>query len=63
MIQQPKKQKPWKEGELRLMLKYCGIKPVTEITELLNAEYGNKRTANAVEARGHKNGFIFGLKA
>jgi len=63
LIQQPKKQKPWKKGELRLMMKYCGKKHLTEIVELINNEFGNKRTANAVEARGNKNGFAFGLRA
>ena len=59
----PKKQKPWKDGELRLMMKHCGKKPLTEITALINAEFGNKRTVDAVEARGNKNGFRFSLKA
>ena len=63
MIQQPKKQKAWKDGELRLMMQYCGKKHLTEITELINAEFGNKRSKDAVEARGNKNGFRFGLKA
>jgi len=59
----PKKQKPWKDGELRLMMKHCGKKPLTEITALINAEFGNKRTVDAVEDRGNKNGFRFALKA
>ena len=63
MIRQPKKHKPWKDGELKLMMKHCGVKHLTEIVELINTEFGNKRTANAVEARGNKNGFMFGLKA
>ena len=62
-IQQPKKQKPWEEGELRLMMQHCGKKHLTEITELINAEFKNKRTVDAVEARGNKNGFRFGLRA
>jgi len=45
-----------------LMMKHCGKKHLNEITELINADFGNKRTVDAVEARGNKNGFRFGLK-
>lgn len=61
-IQRPKNQKAWENGELILMMNHCGKKSLAEITEMINTEFGNKRTVDAVEARGNRNGFKFGLK-
>ena len=61
-ITQPKRVKPWKEVELREMLKWAGKLPLEEVAEKVNLAGGNKRTSSAVEARGNKNGIQFGMK-
>lgn len=61
--QKPRKQKPWKDGELRLIMLHCGKRTLDDITNMVNKQFGNKRTPGSIEARGHKNGFNFRLRA
>ena len=49
-ITQPKRIKPWKDVELREMLKWAGKLPLEEVAEKVNLAGGNK------------NGIQFGMK-
>jgi len=61
-IERPRKQRPYGPQEMKYISELAGTMEAGEIAKLVNAKFGNKRTANGIIARGNKNGIMFGMK-